>query len=92
MHGCLRAVLNQVWKLVGTIPAQGVRLPRKKARKPSCCTRKARYSPCDLGIARTDEIRGCGFAADRRGHNLTLGKNSLGSNRNRGASLRRRIQ
>ena len=35
MHGCLRAVLNQgkVWELVGTNPAQGVRLPRKKARK-----------------------------------------------------------
>jgi len=29
-------VLNQgkVWELVGTNPAQGVRLPRKKARKP----------------------------------------------------------
>ena len=36
MHGCLRAVLNQrkVWELVGTNPAQGVRLPPKKARKP----------------------------------------------------------
>ena len=36
MHGCLRAVLNQgkAWELVGTNPAQGVRLPRKKARKP----------------------------------------------------------
>jgi integrase len=36
MHGCLRAVLNQgkSWELVRTNPAQGVRLPRKKARKP----------------------------------------------------------
>jgi hypothetical protein len=36
MHGCLRAVLNQgkAWELVRTNPAQGVRLPRKKARKP----------------------------------------------------------
>ena len=36
MHGCLRAVLHQgkVWELVGTHPAQGVRSPRKKARKP----------------------------------------------------------
>jgi len=36
MHGCLRALLNQgkVWELVRTNPAQGVRLPRKKARKP----------------------------------------------------------
>jgi integrase len=35
-HGCLRAVLNQgkAWELVRTNPAQGVRLPRKKARKP----------------------------------------------------------
>jgi hypothetical protein len=36
MHGCLRAVLNQgkAWELVHANPAQGVRLPRKKARKP----------------------------------------------------------
>ena len=36
MHGCLRAVFNQgkAWELVRTNPAQGVRLPRKKARKP----------------------------------------------------------
>ena len=36
MHGCLRAVLNQgkAWGLVRANPAQGVRLPRKKARKP----------------------------------------------------------
>jgi integrase len=36
MHGCLRALLNQgkAWELVRTNPAQGVRLPRKKARKP----------------------------------------------------------
>src|SRR5439155_23101025 len=36
MHGCLRAVFNQgkAWDLVRTNPAQGVRLPRKKARKP----------------------------------------------------------
>lgn len=35
MHGCLRAVLNQgkVWELVGP-PAQGIRLPHKKARRP----------------------------------------------------------
>ena len=35
MH-CLRAVLNQgkAWELVRANPAQGVRLPRKKARKP----------------------------------------------------------
>jgi hypothetical protein len=74
MHGCLRAVLNRVWKLVGSIPAQGVRLPRKKARKPSCCTRKARYSLCDRNIARTDEIRGCGFAVDREVTTLRWGR------------------
>src|ERR1700678_609818 len=36
MHGCLRALLNQgkAWELVHANPAQGVRLPRKKARKP----------------------------------------------------------
>ena len=36
MHACLRAVVNQgkAWELVRTNPAQGVRLPRKKARKP----------------------------------------------------------
>src|ERR1700739_3198812 len=36
MHGCLRAVLNQgkAWDLVRNNPAQGVRLPRKRARKP----------------------------------------------------------
>jgi hypothetical protein len=36
MHGCLRAVLNQgeYGNLVGTNPAQGVRLPGKKARRP----------------------------------------------------------
>src|SRR5439155_24717384 len=36
MHGCLRAILNQgkPWGLVRVNPAQGVRLPRKKARKP----------------------------------------------------------
>ena len=36
MHGCLRALLNQgkAWGLVRVNPAQGVRLPRKKARKP----------------------------------------------------------
>jgi integrase len=36
MHGCLRAVLNQgkAWELVRSNPAQGVRLPHKKARKP----------------------------------------------------------
>jgi integrase len=36
MHGCLRAVLNQgkIWGLVRTNPAIGVRLPRKKSRKP----------------------------------------------------------
>jgi integrase len=36
MHACLRAILNQgkPWGLVRVNPAQGVRLPRKKARKP----------------------------------------------------------
>jgi hypothetical protein len=36
MHGCLRALLNQgkAWELVRATPAQGVRLPRKKSRKP----------------------------------------------------------
>jgi integrase len=36
MHACLRTVLNQgkIWGLVRTNPAVGVRLPRKKARKP----------------------------------------------------------
>ncbi|MGA9667758.1 MAG: tyrosine-type recombinase/integrase [Terracidiphilus sp.] len=36
MHACLRAVLNQgkVWGLIRVNPAVGVRLPRKKARKP----------------------------------------------------------
>src|SRR5207245_11725495 len=36
MHSCLRAVLSQgkAWGLVRMNPAQGVRLPHKKARKP----------------------------------------------------------
>ena len=36
MHACLRMVLSQakVWGIVRVNPAQGVRLPRKKARKP----------------------------------------------------------
>src|SRR5438128_5042817 len=36
MHSCLRAVLSQGkgWGLVRMNPAQGVRLPHKKARKP----------------------------------------------------------
>jgi integrase len=36
MHGCLRAIFNQGkgWGVVRLNPAQGVRLPRKKARKP----------------------------------------------------------
>jgi integrase len=36
MHGCMRAVFNQgkVWGLLTANPTQGVRLPRKKARKP----------------------------------------------------------
>ena len=36
MHACLRAVINQgkAWELVKSNPAQGVRLPRRKARKP----------------------------------------------------------
>ena len=36
MHGCMRAVFNQgkAWGLLTANPALGVRLPRKKARKP----------------------------------------------------------
>jgi integrase len=36
MHGCLRAVLSQgkTWGIIRVNPARGVRLPRKKARKP----------------------------------------------------------
>jgi site-specific recombinase XerC len=36
MHACLRTVLSQgkAWGIVRANPAQGVRLPRKKARKP----------------------------------------------------------
>lgn len=36
MHGCMRTVFNQgkVWGLLTANPTQGVRLPRKKARKP----------------------------------------------------------
>src|SRR5882724_12849894 len=36
MHGCMRAVFNQgkAWGLLTANPTQGVRLPRKKARKP----------------------------------------------------------
>jgi integrase len=36
MHGCLRTVLTQgkTWGLIRVNPARGVRLPRKKARKP----------------------------------------------------------
>jgi len=36
MHACLRTVFNQgkAWGLVRDNPAQGVRLPRKKSRKP----------------------------------------------------------
>src|SRR5215471_3449027 len=36
MHACLRTVLSQgkPWGIIRVNPAQGVRLPRKKARKP----------------------------------------------------------
>jgi integrase len=36
MHGALRAMLNQavVWRMIDRNPAIGVKLPRKKARKP----------------------------------------------------------
>src|SRR5215469_17351911 len=36
MHACLRTVLAQgkIWGILRVNPAQGVRLPRKKARKP----------------------------------------------------------
>ena len=36
MHGCLRTVLTQgkTWGLIRVNPARGVRLPRRKARKP----------------------------------------------------------
>jgi integrase len=36
MHGCLRTILAQgkTWEIMRANPAQGVRLPRKKARKP----------------------------------------------------------
>ena len=36
MHACLRTVLSQgkTWGIIRVNPAQGVRLPRKKARKP----------------------------------------------------------
>ncbi len=36
MHGCMRTVFNQgkAWGLLTGNPTQGVRLPRKKARKP----------------------------------------------------------
>src|SRR6201993_5010327 len=36
MHACLRTVLTQdkTWGIIRVNPAQGVRLPRKKARKP----------------------------------------------------------
>jgi integrase len=36
MHACLRTVLTQgkTWGIIRANPAQGVRLPRKKARKP----------------------------------------------------------
>jgi len=36
MHGCLRTVLSQgkTWGIIRVNPARGVRLPRKKARKP----------------------------------------------------------
>src|SRR5258708_27666978 len=36
MYGCMRAAFNQgkAWGLLTANPAQGVRLPRKKARKP----------------------------------------------------------
>jgi integrase len=37
MHACMRAVFSQgkAWGLLTANPAQGVRLPRKKARKPA---------------------------------------------------------
>ncbi len=36
MHGCMRATINQgkAWGLIDRNPAVGVKLPRKKARKP----------------------------------------------------------
>ena len=98
MHGCLRALLNQgkAWKLLRANPAQGVRLPRKKARKPPLVLAKqdirrvidnlpeptkSIVTLVVVGSLRVGEIAA-----------LRWGENSLGSNRNRGAFLRRRIR
>src|SRR6266403_1358523 len=58
MHACLRAVFSQgkAWELVRINPAQGVRLPRKKARKPPVVLAKQRYTPCDRSATRTHKI------------------------------------
>jgi hypothetical protein len=87
MHGCLRAILSQgkAWGLVRMNPAQGVRLPDKKARKPPVVLSRQGYPPCHRGSTRTDTIHRHldrrRFVADRRGYRTTLGKNSPGSNR-----------
>ncbi len=98
MHGCLRAMLNQgkAWELVRSNPAQGVRLPRKKARKPPVVLAKQDIRRVIDNLPRTDEIcchidRGR-LVAGRRDCSFALGENPTGSNRNRGAFLRRRIR
>lgn len=94
MDGCLRAVLNQgkVWELVGTHPAQGVRSPCKKARKPPVVLAKQDIRRVIEALPKPTKSMVVGSLRIEEVTALTLGKNSLGSNRNRGAFLRRRIR
>jgi integrase len=52
MHSCMRAVFSQgkAWGLLTANPAQGVRLPRKKARKPPVVLAKQDIRPVIDGL------------------------------------------
>ncbi len=98
MHGCLRALLNQgkAWELVRAESRTRRPVATQEGTEASRCARKARHSPCDRGVAGTHKISrdldGRGFVAGRGDCGFALGENPSGSNRNRGAFLRRRIR
>src|SRR6267154_993636 len=69
----------------------------QEGTEASRCARKARYTPkCHRRVARTHQIYrdldDRGFVAGWRDCGFALGENPSGSNRNRGAFLRRRIR
>jgi len=74
MHGCLRAVLNQgkAWELVRISSHQSrarCQVATQEGTEASCCTRKARHSPCDRSASGTHKIH-CYYRVCLRGHLL----------------------